>query len=365
MSAPVDEGGGTASWRDLREPIEAALARLPGPLADETARERLRAVAGRLPRALVTGPLGLEIRLAGPTAVDLFAAAVPGQESFAALVACLRRDGWADDGRATDLALVLDCWQHREGPLPQVARYLLVEADAPSTAQRAVSVPSIFLAPRGANDRDEHGRPPNAFQRHVEATTIAAAELSGSWPDPATAAALANAVDALPPEGEIFAVGAMLSRSAGSSMRVAVRRLDPDQLHALLVAVGRPRQAEALAAHARQTVADRVVVAFEVGPGAEQRVGLELSPDHDWKRARTDGWPALMDEVAALGVAEPVRAEAGLGLVDSAGATRWGLAHVKIAADDSGLLPVSKLYVGLLHPEARTDAADVPPMAPP
>lgn len=343
---------------DLTAVLGAALDRLPDVLADEAARKGVRAIAGRLPASMASGPLGLEIRLAGPPVVDVFAASVPGQPAFADLVVSLRSGGWADDERAADVADVLDRWTRREGALPVVAHYLLVEADAPprdADADTRAPAPSIFLAPRGVNDRRIADAPPNAFHRLIEATTVAAAELAGVWPDPATAHALAAVVEAIPGEGEIFAIGAMISRAAGSSMRIAVRRLEPDGMHAVLGAAGLHRQADIIPETARDSCAPRQVIAFEVGPGAEERVGLELSPLHDWKQARTDGWSELLDEMVRTGVATADRAGVVLSLVDprSDPGPLWGLAHVKVAANRAGLLPASKLYVGLMHGDAR------------
>lgn len=333
----------------LRPAITQALARLPGVLADDDARERALAVADLLPAEFTSGPIGLELRLAGPTVVDLFAAAAPTDVTFAALVSGLRRGGWADDVRAADLAEVLDRWRRREGTLPAVARYLLVEADAPSQVGAPVAVPSIFLAPRGARDLWRPGQPRNAFQRYPDTTVMAAAELSGVWPDPLTAQALATVDDLLPDEADIFAVGAMISRDAGASLRVAVRRFTPDLVHRLLSALERPRQADILAEWTATAPAARQVLAFEVGPGAEARVGLELSPAHDWKQARLDGWSDLLDFIVDRGVADPIRTAGIPDLVDPDGDPLCGLAHVKVAADARGALPVAKLYVGLLH----------------
>jgi hypothetical protein len=336
----------------LADVLRAALGRLPAVLADGPARAGAAAIAARLPAGLASGPLGLEIRLAGPSVVDVFAAAVPGDPAFTALVRSLRWGGWADDERAIALAAVLDRWQHREGALPVVARYLLVEADAPDRGSDGrVEVPSIFLAPRGANDRRLPSAEPNAFHRNVEASTIAAAELSGVWPDPASAQALAAVVEALTGEGEIFAIGAMLSRSAGSSIRVAIRRLDPDGMHAVLCAAGRAPQADVIAEWARASCAPQQDLAFEVGPGAEERVGLELSPWHDWQEARLDGWPELLEELVRTGVADPDRAAAVPTLVSpvTEPGPLWGLAHAKVAADATGMLPLAKLYVGIRH----------------
>lgn len=336
----------------LRPAMVAALGRVPDVLADATAREGLLAVASAFPASLLAGPLGLELRLMGRPTVDVFASAVPRSEGFGSLVEALQRPlggtCWADQSRAAGLAEVLQRWASGIGALPTVARYLLVEADAPSTTSAALAVPSIFLAPRAPRDRYLPGQPPNAFQRQPEATTVAVAELSGVWPDPATAQEFAAVADALPEAADVFAVGAMVSRRAGSSMRVAVRRLDPDGIHRVLTVARLPRQADTVAAWAAASpVADRAI-AFEVGPGAESRVGLEVSPDHDWKEARLEGWPALLDFVVTQGLATPERAAVVTGLADAAGDPIWGLAHVKIAADAAGPLPGSKLYVGLI-----------------
>ena len=333
--------------------MSAALDRLPGCLADSRARRSLMAVASLLPGALAAGPLGLEIRLAGPCAVDFFAAAAPGTAGFDALIASLRNAengcGWAEPARARELAASLDRWQRREGPLPGIARYLLIEADAPVDPDSAPAVPSIFLAPRGARDSFRPGQPPNAFHRFVEATVMAAAELGGIWPHPDTARDLARVVEAIPKDGDIFAVGSMSGRRAGSSLRIAIRRLDAAGIQAVLRAAGRRKQADLLAEWALSIRAPRQDLHFEIGPGAEQRVGLELSPRHDWKQALAEGWPDLLEDLVARGVAEPDRAACVTGLIRTDGEPLWGLAHVKVAADRSGMLPVAKLYAGLLH----------------
>lgn len=337
--------------KDLTAAMRGIVDRLPTELAGDEDRARLLQVAEVLPEEFTGGPLGLELRLAGPTVVDVFAAAVPGDSSFAALIAALRRPGWADVHRAADLSEVLSRWLQRQGALPAVARYLLVEADA-ATGTDAVPVPSIFLAPRNPHDVWRPGMKPNAFQARPDLTTMAAAELSRVWPDPSTADALAQVSQALPDGADVFAVGAMISRDAGASMRVAVRRLSPEQTHELLTLVGRPRQADVLAEYVATSVAARQAIAFEIGPGAEQRVGVELSPGHDWKHCSLQGWPELLAEVVAAGLADPGRAAVVPDLVDGGSNPAWGLAHVKIAADDRGLLPGSKLYVGLQHAAA-------------
>ena len=94
------------------------------------------------------------------------------------------------------------------------------------------------------------------------------------------------------------------------------------------------------------------MVAFEVGPGSEKRVGLELSPGLDWKQATAEGWPELLGEMVGGGFAAAERAECVPGLIDPHGNPLWGLAHVKIAADHTGMMPGSKLYVGLQYRSA-------------
>jgi len=342
-----------ARGTDLSVSLTAALARVPECLADARARRSLLAIGRMLPGILASGPMGLELRLAGPSTVDFFAAAIPGTPGFAALISALHNPPpahpWANPQQALDLATVLARWQRREGMLPCVARYLLVEVDAPATADDLVAVPGIFLAPREARDVPRAGQLPNVFHRFIDATTSATAELSGVWPDPATAQQLATIVKALPGEADIFAVGAMVSRAAGSSMRIAIRRLGAAGMDDLLQAMGRTRQAAMLHEFIHITPADRRVLHFEIGPGAEQRVGLELLPSRDWQQASAAGWPELLDDLVARGVADADRAAVVTALIDAEGDPLWGLAHVKVAADASGVLPVAKLYVGLLQ----------------
>lgn len=338
---------------NLTAELTAALDRLPACLADDRARQSLLAVARILPHALSNGPMGLEIRLAGPTAVDFFAAATPGSPEFAALIAALQHpgdgSGWAAPLKAAELAATLQRWLRKEGSIPAVARYLLVELDAPADPDAPLALPSIFLAPRGNRDIFRPGQPPNVFHRYIEATTMATAELSGVWPHPDTAGQLAKIVATLPEDGDIFAVGAMTGRPSGSSMRIAIRRLGAAGIHAVLQAAGRPHQAELLAELARTTPAAKQHLAFEIGPGAESRVGLELSPLHDWQQAQTDGWPELLDNLVSRGVVDADRAAVVTGLVHSGEDTLQGLAHIKVAADTTGLLPMAKLYLGVRY----------------
>lgn len=341
----------------LEHVLAAAGRRLPDELADDTARSGLARIGALLPSALADGPLGLELRLAGPKQVDVFAAAVPGNPEFAALQAALqdrRGDaGWSDPLRAAELADTLARWGRREGALPQVARYLLLEVDGPPDASRGVAVPSIFLAPRANRDRFVAGQGPNAFQRSPELTTVAAAELAGVWPDPATAQAFAKVVRALPSDADVFAVGSMIPRPSGASLRLAIRRLTPAEIRSVLLEAGYPGQAEVLSGIATGCPAPSHAIAFDVGPTAAARVGLELSPTTDWQLAQTSGWAELVQFVVGLGVAHPERAERVVDLIDPTSDPLWGLAHIKVAADADGLLPVAKLYLGLKHAPRR------------
>ena len=337
--------------------VAALLERLPGVFADADARQRLLAVAHRLPDSLYAGPMGLELRLAGPKTVDLFAAAIPGEPRYEAIIGALRAPGWANDRRARGLADALAAWQNGVGSLPAVARYLWLEADAGEELDAPVAVPSIFIAPRRWRDSSREGMLANAFRTRPETTTRAAAELGGLWPDPAVAEELKRVSDVLPDEADIFMVGVMISRGSDASLRLVARYLTPDQIGALLRAIGRPVQADAIADYCAHTCAKRQALAFEIGPGAEQRVGLELSPPSDWEQANPLGWPELLEETVRNGMADIDRAAVAMGLIDPVGDPLWGLAHVKVAAGEAGLIPGSKLYAGLLHMSPSQESA--------
>ena len=332
--------------------VAALLERLPAVLADTDARGRLLAVARRLPAALISGPLILEFRLAGPTTVDLSAAVWPGGLGCEALVEALRLAGWADDRRAEGLADALSAWQRGEGSLPAVARYLWVEADASEDKNARVAVPSIYLSPRGSQGSWHEGARPNAFRARPETTTRAAAELGGLWPDPTVANELELVRNVVPDQADLFMVGVMISRGSDAAIRLVVRYVTPDQVYELLRAIGRPAQAEAIADYCAQTCATRQAVAFEIGPGAEQRVGLELSPTSVWEQAIDLGWPELLAEMVRNGHAQADRAAVAVGLIDPVSDPLWGLAHVKVAAGEAGMFPGAKLYVGVLHRSA-------------
>lgn len=351
--------GETTRAGTLEPVLTEAGRRLPDELADAEARLGLTRIGALLPSELADGPLGLELRLAGPKQVDVFAAAVPGSPEFAALQAALgdQRDaaGWSDPCRAAELAETLARWGRREGALPRVARYLLVEIDGPRDAGGAatIAVPSIFLAPRANRDRFVPGQGPNAFQRSPELTTVAAAELAGVWPDPAIAQAFAKVVRAVPSDADVFAVGSMIPRRSGASLRIAIRRLTPDGIRSVLLEAGFPGQAEVLSEIATDCPAPSQAIAFDVGPTAAPRVGLELSPTTNWQLAKTSGWAELVHFVVGMGVAHPARAKRVVDLNDPTGDPLWGLAHIKVAADAGGLLPAAKLYVGLKQAPGR------------
>ena len=261
----------------------------------------------------------------------------------------LREPGWADDQRALGLAQALAAWQNGVGSLSAVARYMWLEADAGVELDAPVAVPSIFVAPSRWRDSSREGMLANAFRTRPETTTRAAAELRGLWPDPAVAEELKRVSDVLPDEADIFMVGVMISRGSDASLRLVVRYVTPDQIHELLRTIGRPVQADAMAGYCAHTCAKRQALAFEIGPGAEQRVGLELSPPSDWEQANTLGWPELLEETVRHGMADIDRAAVAMGLIDPVGDPLWGLAHVKVSASEAGMIPGAKLYVGLLH----------------
>jgi hypothetical protein len=349
-----------SSVADLSVELKAALARLSATWVDSGARGPLLALARVMPRAFRAGPIGLELRLAGPCRIDAFAAAIPGQASFQGLIERLQHPsaGWSDPDQAQALAARLARWQDGEGALPEVGRYLLVELDAPSHADGPIALPSLFVAPRGARDFPRPGQPPNAFQRRPDATTLALAELAGVWPDPATARALAEVVAAIPEPGGLFAVGSMIGRDAGAAVRVAIRRLDHGGKRSVLHAAGLAPQADALLELAQRLPAPRQALHFEVGPGAERRVGLELALAQDWQQASRAGWPELLDALVQQGLVTSERTTGLVDLINPNSDPLWGFAHIKIAADAAGLLPVVKLYIGLRHGPGAAEPKD-------
>ena len=341
------------SFTSLEGLLSTILDRLPESLTDTSSVEGLRAVLQMLPDTMRVGPVGLELRLAGSPTIDVFASALPGHVNFEDFIRCLREPldqrGWHDQGRANDLAQALERWAAGEGTCTSVARYLLVEADAPASEHDPVAVPAIFLSPRGFREVRIPGQPLNAFHQRPDLTTMAVAELHGVWPDPDTLVHLERVLKALDGEGELFAVGSMINRDTGSSMRIALKRVPPRNIARVLAAVGLESQGEILQEIAMASSAERQAIAFDIGEGAEDRAGLELSPERNWRDASFEGWPRIIEELSDRGVLDLERGRALEHLIDGRGEPLWGLAHIKVGANASGLIPVAKAYVGIHH----------------
>jgi hypothetical protein len=346
--------------------LPSVIERLPESLIDSNSSAGLRAVFAMLPDTLRAGPIGLELRLSGPSTIDVFASAAPGHVNCDDLITCLRTPlgerGWQDQSRANELAEALERWTSGQGSCSSVARYLLVEADAPADESCPLAVPAIFLSPRGFREDRLPGQPLNAFHRRPDLTTMAAAELHGVWPDPETLSHLERVLAALDGEGELFAVGAMINRDTGSSMRVALKRVPSRSIARVLAVAGLARQGEVLQEIAVSSSAERQAIAFDIGAGAEDRAGLELSPERNWRAASFEGWPRILEELSEWGVLDPERGSALEQLNDAASEPLWGLAHIKVGANSAGLIPVGKAYVGIHHENAAPRRRAVPTM---
>jgi hypothetical protein len=359
------------SFTSLEGLLSTVLDRLPDSLTDPSSVEGLRAVLRMLPDTMRLGPVGLELRLAGSPTIDVFASASPGHVNFEDFIRCLREPldqrGWHDQGRANDLAQALERWAGGEGTCTSVARYLLVEADAPASEHDPVAVPAIFLSPRGFREVRIPGQPLNAFHQRPDLTTMAVAELHGVWPDPETLVHLERVLKALDGEGELFAVGSMINRDTGSSMRIALKRVPAGNVARVLAAAGLASQGEILQEIAMESSAERQAIAFDIGEGAEDRAGLELSPERNWREASFEGWPRIIEELSERGVLDLERGMVLEHLVDGRGEPLWGLAHIKVGANANGLIPVAKAYVGIHHEHAgaATRASSVAGSRPP
>jgi hypothetical protein len=325
----------------LSGPLARLLPDVPVALLDAEGARRLVEGARPLPAALAAGPVGLELRLAGPAHADLFVAARPGAPTGAALLA------WASgDGRPAlaPLARALAEWRSGAGWLAASAAFVLLELDA---ATDPLAPPSVYLAPRGAADAGPVEASANAFHRDPEGLVAALAALASVAPDPAAIAQLRCLLAALPPYAELFAAGAMLSRGSAAAPRVAVRRLWPSGLQRLLAALDRAWAAEGLVPLARQLepLGARFILALDVGAEASPLVGLEVHAGRYWTEGCRDGWSPVLEALRARGLAEPERAAAAATL-PRPGPPTLGISHVKVIADPKGLRP-AKLYLGV------------------
>jgi hypothetical protein len=324
----------------LAAPLGRLLSDVPAALLDAEGAARLAAGAWPLPAGLAGGPVGLELRLAGPAHADLFVAAAPAAATGEALLA------WAaGDGRPVlrPLAQALAEWRAGAGWLAAHATFVLLELDA---ATDPLAPPSVYLAPRGAADAGPVEASRNAFHADPEGLVGVLAALAGVAPDPMAGAELARLLGALPPYAEIFAAGAMLSRASAAAPRIAVRRLWPSGLERILGALDRAWAAELLAPLARQLepLGCRFILALDLGADAADLVGLEVHAGRYWTEGRADGWAPVLEALVARGLAEPERAAAALTL-PRPGPPVLGLSHVKVLADPKGLRP-AKLYLG-------------------
>jgi hypothetical protein len=315
---------------------------LPRALLDDDGRRRVLEVARTLPLALARRSVGLELRLAGPAHADLIVGARPRAADGLALLE------WSRAAGLPRLAFALEQWRSGFGWLAWNARYLLLEFDAATDVH---ALPCIHLAPQGAADDGPVAASENAFGADPEGLVRALAALSGTAPDPTAVASLERLLAALPPFAEMFIAGAMLSRSSVRSPRVAVRRLRPCGVAAVLGALGKPEAAERLVPLAEELTGAgaRLMLDLDLGVSAPALAGLEVHAGRYWTEGSPEGWAPVLDVLVERGLAEPERATAAIGLPGSRwpGGPVFGISHAKVGADASGARP-AKLYLGIV-----------------
>jgi hypothetical protein len=323
---------------------------LPAVLLDSAGRADLRSAAGLLPLVLSRRSVGLELRLQGPRCGDLFVAAVPTQPDGRILLEALLDSPLSGAPAVTRLASALSRWRQGSGWLARCCRFVLLELDASRRVGGVVPPPSIYLAPRGADDANaglDHSA--NTFHRDPEGLIAALAELSGGKPDPAVVADVRRMLDLLPAHAEVFAAGAMLSRPTPSAPRLAVRRLRAGELVLILNGLNRRRAAAALVPVATdlRSVSTNLCLALDLGPQASDAVGVEIYTGSYWSAGNPAGWEALLGELVRLGLADEDRADAAAHLArpGTEDSPTVGLSHVKVTAVGDDLAP-TKIYLG-------------------
>ena len=339
--------------RSLAEALAAIQAEVPRALLDDEGRRRLLAVAGTLPAVFARRHVGLELRLAGRARADLIVGARPREADGRVLLA------WARSAGIEDLALALERWRSGFGWLAWNCEYLLLEFDAATDVD---APPCIHLAPFRAADERPVAVSDNAFDADPAGLVRSLAALAGAPPDPSAVADLERLRAVLPPFAEMFIAGTMLSRASVRSPRVAVRRLRPEGVAAVLETMGRSAVAEQLLPLAAELAGAgaRFMLDLDLGDAAPPVAGLEVHAGRYWTEGRPEGWEPVLEVLVAHGLAEPDRAHAAAGLPGprGAGGPRFGISHVKVGADAAGLRP-AKLYLGIAdaHAAATSPAA--------
>ena len=335
--------------------LDSALAplqrELPHALLDDEGRQRVLAVARKLPCALARRSVGYELRLAGAARADLIVGARPHAPDGRALLEWARRSG------LPQLALALEQWRSGFGWLAWNARYLLLEFDAASDVR---APPCIHLAPQRAANERPVAVSDNAFAADPEGLVRVLAALAGTAPDRTAVGSLERLLAALPPFAEMFVAGAMLSRASVRSPRVAVRRLRPSGVAAVLRELGKSAAAERLVPLAEELTraGARLMLDVDLGASAPALAGLEAHAGSYWTEGGRDGWAPVLEVLVSHGLAEPERATAAAALPGRRwpGGPTFGISHAKVGADASGLRP-AKLYLGVIDSHTAVERA--------
>jgi len=327
----------------LSSALEAVAAELPTALVDENAQRKLSRIAARVPS--VWDSFGFECRLGGvDRAVDLGVSVTPhgggrdalsgfGTDSVLA-EALARNEGWR---RLRDFA---ERWRMPESLLYRWSPFLFLEFDADSVDQ-PIPVPSVFVA-IDAPLVDDAGKP------HRAAACEAAELLLGTRLAHALQSKLEECFDALPPEGYVLHVGAMLGRSA-SGVRLSVL-LPGKAVPSYLSSLGgfEAAQGARVGLGSMPSWLTSAQVDFDLSPRLCPRIGFGVRPS----AVRGESWEVLLGDLVALGCCEPAKARALLawpGARTIRSGTGWAVAlrrelsHVKLVCAP-GSEPEAKAY---------------------
>lgn len=162
-----------------------------------------------------------------------------------------------------------------------------------------VPLPSFFIE----YDRRAH--------RRLEALEESLALLWGEPLPPAVRARVVACLEALPPGGQLSAVGAMFSRRTGG-VRLCLHGLEPHTLPGYLAGIGWPgalAELEAMLALVAGRV-ERLALSLDVGAAVQPRVGVECHLAESLHEADTARWTLLLDSLVEHGLCLPAKREA-------------------------------------------------------
>ncbi|PTL80821.1 hypothetical protein [Vitiosangium sp. GDMCC 1.1324] len=192
-------------------------------------------------------------------------------------------------------------WDEPGTLLQEEIRDVFLEFDVEG-APAPVPIPSFFI---------EYER--KAWRR-LEALEESLALLWGEPLAPAVRDRVVDCLAALPPEGQVSAVGAMFSRRF-DGVRLCLQGLGPGTMPGYLARIGWPgdlAELEALLAPVADRV-ERMALSLDVGAAVLPKVGVECHLAESLHEADTARWTALLDALVAQGLCLPAKREALVG----------------------------------------------------